>query len=172
MNYLVHDNQLYSLTTGQASPTSQPGMSTKSTPTGVIENNLRPLQIAISAGATFVARGYADDLAGLSQLMKAAIEHKGFAIIDVLQPCPTFNETNTRAWYTDHIKKLTPDNWDSSNKDKAMILAGNWQDFIPVGIIYKAARQTFEEGFTALLGDVLINKVAQRDVSELIEELR
>ncbi len=172
MSYIVHDNQLYSLTTGQASPTSEKGMETKSTPSGVAMQQLRPLQLAISAGATFVARGYADDLKLLTELMIAAIKHKGFAVLDILQPCPTFNFDNTREWYGKHMKKLTAENWDPKNKDKAMILAGNWQDFIPVGIIYQEQRQTLEESLPVLAGEPLVRQVQKMDVKSLVEELR
>lgn len=172
ITYFLHDNQLYSLTTGQASPTSQKGMETKSTPSGVSLQELHPLQIAISAGATFVARGYADDLKGLTELMKAAILHKGFAVLDILQPCPTFNFTNTREWYNTYMKKLTAENWDFTNKDKALILAGNWKDFIPVGILYQEERQTLEESLPALSGEPLVNQVKEYDVKELVDELR
>lgn len=172
LTYFIHDNQLYSLTTGQASPTSQKGMETKSTPQGTALGQLYPLQLAISAGATFVARGFADDLQGLTELMRMAIEHKGFAVLDILQPCPTFNLINTREWYGKYIKKLTQDNWDASNKDKALILAGNWHDFIPVGVLYQEARPTLEESLPALSGEPLVNQVITRDVSDLLEELR
>lgn len=172
LTYFIHDNQLYSLTTGQASPTSQKGMETKSTPQGTALGQLYPLQLAISAGATFVARGFADDLQGLTELMLMAIEHKGFAVLDILQPCPTFNLINTREWYGKYIKKLTQDNWDASNKNKALILAGNWHDFIPVGILYQEARPTLEESLPALSGEPLISQVKEYDIMNLLEELR
>lgn len=170
--YVIHDNQLYSLTTGQASPTSDEGMKTKSTPEGDVQQSLRPLQLAISCGATFVARGYSDDMAGLSKIFIEAIKHRGFAVVDVLQPCVTFNLINTREWYVKHTKKLDDTGWDPSNKDKAFLEAGNWNDKIPIGVLYKEEKLTFEDHQNALKQGALITQVKKYDVSELVEEFR
>jgi 2-oxoglutarate ferredoxin oxidoreductase subunit beta len=170
MTYFLHDNQLYSLTTGQTSPTTEKGEKTKSNPLGDPMVQLKPLQIAIAAGATFVARGYADDLIGLTKIFKAAISHKGFAVVDVLQPCPTFNLHNTRDWYTKHFRKLEAENWDPTDKAKALAIASGWEEGIPMGILYREERPTLEESFPALKDLPLNEQVKKYDVAELLKE--
>ncbi len=100
MTYIVHDNQIYGLTTGQASPTTQLGMKTKTTPHGVVEYPFNPLATAIMGGATFVGRAFAGDMLHLKAIMKEAISHRGVALLDVLQPCVTFNKLNTYDYFT------------------------------------------------------------------------
>ena len=143
---LIHNNQVYGLTTGQASPTAEAGFKTKSTPEGVVDEPVNPLTLAITAGATFVARGFTGDAPGLTALIKAAIEHKGFAVIDVLQPCITFDKVHTYDWYRKRVYNIeTPD-----NKMKALEMAMEWGDKIPVGIFYKEDRPTSEDHEAAL----------------------
>lgn len=141
---VIHDNQVYGLTTGQASPTAKQGLKTKSTPTGVTDEPINPLALALVAGATFVARGFAGDMAGLTELMAQAIEHKGFSVVDVLQPCVTFNKVNTYQWYRQRLYKLADEKYMPDNKMAAMEKAMEWGDRIPVGVFYKADRPTSE----------------------------
>ena len=133
---IVSNNRLYSLTTGQASPTSAKGTKTKSTPDGVDKISTNPLLIALSAGAGFVARGYADEVEHLSEIFKKAIKHKGFSLIDVLQPCITLDKKNTREWYKERIYQLG-NNWPLSDKNKALIKVQEWRDKIPIGIFFE-----------------------------------
>src|SRR5450759_3802567 len=134
---LIHDNQVYGLTTGQASPTAKAGFKTKSTPEGVVDEPVNPLMLAIASGATFVARGFAGDAPGLTALIAAAIKHKGFAVIDVLQPCVTFDKVHTYQWYRPRLYKLETEGYVPDNKLKAMEKAMEWGDKIPTGIFYK-----------------------------------
>jgi 2-oxoglutarate ferredoxin oxidoreductase subunit beta len=137
----IHDNQVYGLTTGQASPTANAGFKTKSTPEGVVDEPINPLALAITAGATFVARGFAGDTPGLTEIMKQAIEHKGFAVVDILQPCVTFDKIHTYAWYRQRLYKIeTPD-----NKMKALEMTQEWGDKIPVGVFYREDKPTSED---------------------------
>lgn len=106
ISVFVHNNERYSLTTGQTSPASKKGTAGKSTPQGVIEEAINPLALAISANASFVARAFAGQVQELTQLMKQAIEHEGFSLIDILQPCPTFNKIQDMKWYLEHIQTL------------------------------------------------------------------
>ena len=120
MTYIIMDNETYGLTTGQTSPTALLGHKTKSTPFGVIEMPINPIAFAISAGATYVARGFSGDPAHLSQLIKGGIEHKGFALIDVFSPCVTFNHDNTFDWFRPRIYKLESEGHDPLNHSKAI----------------------------------------------------
>lgn len=99
VTYIVMDNQIYGLTKGQTSPRSAVGFKTKSTPDGAIENTLSPLEIALSAGATFVAQSFSSDLKQLTSLIEEGIKHEGFSLINVFSPCVTFNKINTYDWF-------------------------------------------------------------------------
>lgn len=152
LTVIIHDNQVYGLTTGQASPTANPGFKTKSTPEGATDAPINPLTLAIVSGATFVARGFAGDIPGLTNLMAEAIRHKGFSVVDVLQPCVTFDKTHTYQWYRQRLYKL-----ESALGDKAKALekAMEWGDRIPLGIFYKEEKPTSESLEPALSGEPL-----------------
>jgi len=121
ITYIVMDNQIYGLTKGQTSPRSAEGFKTKSTPEGSIESTLSPLEIALSAGATFVAQSFSSDLKQLTGLIEAGLQHKGFSLINVFSPCVTFNKVNTYDWFKENIVNLDqfPD-YDPSNRVAAM----------------------------------------------------
>lgn len=143
---IVHNNQIYGLTKGQASPTTDEGFETKFQPEGVVSDALHPLELAISLGAGFVARGYSADSEHLSWLILEGIKHKGFSLIDVLQPCVTFNKKNTYEWYSKRIYKVNDDTlYNPEDKMAAYKKAAEWGDKIPIGIIYRAEKKTYEE---------------------------
>jgi len=145
--YIVQDNQIYGLTTGQTSPTSTRGTKSKSTPFGAIEIPVNPISLALAAGATYVARGYAGDIQHLSGLIADAIAHPGFAIIDVLQPCVTFNKVNTYDFFNSKVYKLT----ENLSINEAFVKAQEWDPKIPIGIFYKEIRPTYESAESAYL---------------------
>jgi 2-oxoglutarate/2-oxoacid ferredoxin oxidoreductase subunit beta len=121
ITYIVMDNQIYGLTKGQTSPRSAEGFKTKSTPEGSIESTLSPLEIALSAGATFIAQSFSSDLKQLTSLIEQGLQHKGFSLINVFSPCVTFNKVNTYDWFKENIVNLEqfPD-YDPSNRMAAM----------------------------------------------------
>jgi len=135
---------VYGLTKGQYSPTSRKGFKSPSTPNGGIEEPINPLALAIAGGATFVARGYAMDIIHLKAMIKEAIQHKGYALVDVLQPCPTYNKVNTQQIYSASVKKIDTVH-DVTDKQAALKLAEEWGPNIPIGIFYKVQRPTYEE---------------------------
>ncbi|WP_440947553.1 2-oxoacid:ferredoxin oxidoreductase subunit beta [Methanosarcina sp. T3] len=141
---LVHDNQIYGLTKGQASPTTAKGTRTKVQPSGVPAEPMNPLALAISQDCSFVARGFAGDQEHLKELMKAAITHKGFSVLDILQPCVTFNKVNTFKWYRDRVYKLE-DDYEPYDRLKAFERSLEWGDKIPNGIFYKKDKEALEE---------------------------
>ena len=143
---IVHNNQIYGLTKGQASPTTDPGYKTKVQTDGVILRPFHPLEVAIALGAGFVARGYSADSEHLSSLILEGINHKGFSLIDVLQPCTSFNKLNTYEWYAKRIYKVDADiGYNANDKYTAMQKANEWGERIPLGIIYRAQGRTYEE---------------------------
>ncbi|MBM3235667.1 2-oxoacid:ferredoxin oxidoreductase subunit beta [Candidatus Poribacteria bacterium] len=146
---IAHDNQVYGLTKGQASPTSGLGFVTRLQTDGVILSPFNPIALAISANASFVSRGFSGDINHLSKLIQTAIQHKGLALIDVLQPCVSFNRVNTFTWYRDRVYKLG-DDYDPTNKIAAFQKSQEWGDKIPIGVIYTQDRPTFEEQLPAL----------------------
>ncbi len=149
ISLFVHNNQVYGLTKGQASPTTAQGTYTTIQPYGVLEGSMNPLSLAISQDCSFVARGFAGDQEYLKELMKAAIMHKGFALLDILQPCVTFNKINTFKWYKDRVYKLEA-GYDPSDRIRAFQKTLEWGDKIPNGIFYKKEKEMFEERVPAI----------------------
>ena len=146
LTYMVMNNQIYGLTTGQVSPTSTPGMKTKSTPFGSVEYPINPLTSAIMNGATFVARGFSGDIKQLTDLMKKAITHKGFSLVDIFSPCVTFNLDNTNAFFKERIKKLEDEDHDTSDWKAACEKAMLWGDEIYTGLFFERDdRQTLND---------------------------
>lgn len=143
---IVHDNQIYGLTKGQGSPTTAFGQKTTMQFEGVFQQPINPLAVAISAGATFVARAFSGHRESLLRLLKEAMDHKGYSLIDILQPCVSFNKVNTFKWYKDRMYILD-ESYDPSNKGAAFIKSLEFGDEgIPVGVIYKeTGKPVFEE---------------------------
>jgi 2-oxoglutarate ferredoxin oxidoreductase subunit beta len=170
ITYLVHDNQVYGLTKGQASPTSDPGYVTKTTPQGA-SPPVNPIGLAVIGGATFVARGYAGDVNHLTELIKQGIQHRGFALIDILQPCVTFNHVNTFKWYSERVYKLEAEKYDPTDKAQALLKAQEWGARIPIGVIYREQRVTFEEMQPALQKSPIVKqRIEPMKVAALFEE--
>ena len=144
ITYLVHDNQIYGLTKGQASPTSEEGFITKITPLGMFSRQLNPIALAISLGASFVGRGFSGDIEHLTDLIVQAVENRGFSLVDILQPCVTFNRVNTFQWYRSRVYKLDS-LYDPKDRLAASQKAHEWGDKIPIGVIYREARPTYED---------------------------
>jgi 2-oxoglutarate ferredoxin oxidoreductase subunit beta len=137
LTYIVMDNQVYGLTTGQTSPTSVKGMKTKSTPAGSVENPINPIPLAIVSGATYVARGYTGQIRHLVELIKGGIMHKGFALIDAFSPCVTFNHDNTHDFFKQRTFKLEDRGHDSTDFHAAIEQGYRWGDEIPIGLFWK-----------------------------------
>lgn len=137
LTYIVMDNQIYGLTTGQTSPTSRKGMKTKSTPFGNVENPINPIPAAIVGGATYVARGFSGKQKHLVELMKGAIQHKGFSFLDVFSPCVTYNKDNTYQFFNPRVKPLEESGHDTSDFAKAMERGYQWGEEIPIGLFWK-----------------------------------
>ncbi len=145
MTLIVHDNMVLGLTTGQATSTSQPGFKSKSTPFGVIPPMLNPLAHALVSNGTFVARGFSGDMLHLKGLIVGAIKHRGFAFIDVFQPCVAFNYLNTYDWFRQRVYKLEEEDHDVTDRKKALEKSFEWGDRIPIGIFYKKERPVYHD---------------------------
>jgi 2-oxoglutarate ferredoxin oxidoreductase subunit beta len=153
----VNINQVYGLTKGQASPTSDLGFVTKTTPLGASQP-LNPLALALASEVSFLARGFAGDVEHLSGLLKMGIEHRGFSLIDILQPCVSFNHQNTYQWYRERVYKLEDEGYDASDKAAAFAKAQEWGDRIPIGLIYRKERPVYEEQLPALKQEPLVKQ--------------
>ena len=151
MTFIVHNNRVYGLTTGQFTPTSPSGFKGRSTPKGSSEEPLNPIELMLTSGATFVARGYTRNMEHLQSLIKAAVNHKGFSFIDVLQPC--FSFFNTYDFYNKRVYEFTRQDHDVSDRNAAFVKAGEWAygegDKIPIGIFYQVKKPTYEEKLLA-----------------------
>lgn len=181
MTVLVHNNQVYALTTGQYSPTTDLDEKNKVSPTPIIEEPLNPILLSISSGATFVARGFAGDLKFQTELIKEAIKHRGFSIVDILQPCVTFNKKNTFQWFKERVYKLDS-NYDSKNKQQAIVKACEWpllkplkkggKEKIPIGIFYQEQKPTWEDGIPQITKEPLVKQSIENiNVNSLLNEL-
>lgn len=172
VKYIVHNNLVYALTTGQTSPTSELGFRTRSTPRGSYEQPINPLLQALSSGASFVARGFAGDLRHLTMLLKEAVRHRGFALIDVLQPCMVWNRVNTYEWYRERVYRLEAEGHNPQDLEEAFRRAVEWGDRIPIGILYSEERPTFEEYFPLLRrGPLALQPFEMADLTPLLREL-
>ena len=170
MTLLVHNNQIYGLTKGQASPTSAEGTVTKAQPLGVSSQAFNPILTAVATRANLVARSFAGEPDHVAQMIQQAVRHPGFSIVDVLQPCVSFNRVNTFDWYRRRCYHL-PDDYDPSDWQAAMEKADEWNDRIPIGVIYKGDRKTFEEHSPVLTGGALNQRGFERDrLEEILEE--
>ncbi len=181
MTAIFHNNQIYGLTTGQASPTSDQFMKTPSTPGGVVEEPVNPVGVAVAQGATFVARGFAGDVPHLKELYEQALAHEGFAIVDVFQPCVTWNKINTFKWYRERAYKLeeTPD-YDPTSRTKAFELSmSTFHDLtcapeecrIPIGVFYREEKSfTYQDGLPQLDRPLWQHAQQPRDIRSILEK--
>ena len=144
ITHFVHDNQVYGLTKGQASPTSGLGFVTGVQTDGNLNEPLNPVLMAIACGAGFVARGFTGHKEQLISLMKQAITYKGYALVDILQPCISFNKTNTFGWYNERVYELD-ETHDAGNKITAMQKAMEFDKKIPLGILYREEKSTYHQ---------------------------
>ncbi len=175
LTVIIHDNQVYGLTKGQASPTLPAGAKTKALPKPNLQDAINPITLAIASGYTFVARAYAMDVNHLKEIIKAAVRHRGSAVIDVLQPCVTYNDLYTTEWYRSRVYKLEDEpGWDPVVRDpgerdekiaRALRKAREWGDRVPVGIFYwDQTREPFEERLSARLPGYKANPPALQAV--------
>jgi 2-oxoglutarate/2-oxoacid ferredoxin oxidoreductase subunit beta len=194
--YVMYDNQVYGLTKGQASPTLPKGLKTKSMPSPAIVEGINPIAMALASGYTFVARSYALDVRHLKQTLRQAIEHRGSAFVDVLQTCPTYNDINTKEWYSgDDLPSKQPRLYkmeetgyngivsDSMKHDEvtkkkidAFVKSFEWGEKIPVGVFYKLDTLTYEDQLStrmpALKEKPFVKQdIYSRDITPLFEEL-
>ena len=158
ITYVVMNNQVYGLTTGQASPTSEKGMITKSTNTGVLEIPVNPIALGLVSGATYIARGFSGDASQLTNLIEQGIQHKGFALVDVMSPCVTYNKINTYEWFRERVYRLEDENHNVINMEEAIRKSQEWDSKIPTGTFYKINRPTYESEEPALKEGNLVSR--------------
>lgn len=145
LTYIVMNNQIYGLTTGQASPTTARMHKTKSTPAGNLEFPFNPEGVALMAGASFVARGFSGDGAHLSKIMEKAIAHKGFSLVVVMSPCVTYNKVNTYSYFRERVYKLEDEGHDVNNFELAVKKAMETDTRTPLGVFYQVEKPVYEE---------------------------
>ena len=171
---LVQDNRIYGLTRGQYSPTSEQGKRTPTSPEGSIDRPVNPLALALAAGATFVARGYAGEPKHLAWLIGEALEHPGYALLDVLQPCVVWNRGYAYDFYNERVYKLEEERgYDPTDRAAAWEKAHEWGERIPIGILYRGEPiPTYEEQVPALRAGPLVERPLERLRPEQVEALR
>lgn len=167
---IVHDNNVYGLTTGQVAPTAEQGYKSKSTPTGIIEVPVNPLSLAITQGATFVAQGFAGDVKLTTALIKQAMQHKGMSLVNILQPCVTFNKVDTYQYYLKRAYKLE-ETHDPTCINTALSKAQEiLNEQFPLGLIYKSQRPTYHEMLPQLAKKPLVDQPTNTDVHPLMAQ--
>ena len=197
LTYIVFNNGVYGLTKGQAAPTMMKGVKTKSMKEAAIQDGINPIGLAISAGYTFIARGYAMDVKGLTGLLIKAISHRGSAFIDVLQPCPVYNDQSTTDWYMGRdredklprVYKLEDEGYDPvvhntadkaeivAKKQAALALSYDWGDRIPIGVMYQISLPIFSDALDARRPGRPTTSVFKQvkpnpDMTEILERFR
>jgi 2-oxoglutarate ferredoxin oxidoreductase subunit beta len=169
---IVHDNQIYGLTKGQASPTSEEGHVTKAQPHGALLERFNPIAVAVGMHAGFVARSFTGDVEHLAEMVRLATAHRGFALVDVLQPCVSFNRVNNFAWYKKRCYTL-PAEYDPRDHGEAVKKAYEWGDRIPIGVIYVNDRPPFDKHFPVLKDGPLAGRDVDRAaLAEVLERFK
>lgn len=173
LTYLVHNNGVFALTTGQVTPTTIQGTKTPTTPEGSVEPELNPLQVAIASGATFVARAFAGHQQHFQEILLAAMQHKGFALIDVLQPCVIWNKVQTWQSWNQRVTPIDPAKHNVRDKNQAFALASTtWSEQIPIGIFYQESRPTFDAQMSKLINAPLVREDLHAvDIDPLLDEM-
>lgn len=182
LTVITHDNQIYGLTAGQASPTTDHLMRSVSTPDGVIEQPVNPIGLALAEEATFIARGFAGDIAHLTGLYTEALTHKGLALVDVYQPCVTWNHQNTAQWFRERVYKLEDTGWDARDRGRAFELSlTSFHELtcspqscrVPIGVYYRQDDvPTYESAVPASARPGWQYAENPRDISDVMATLR
>ena len=170
MTYIVMDNQIYGLTKGQTSPSSAPGFVTKSTPKGNIEQNVAPLELALSSGATFIAQGFSSDIKALTKMIEDAINHDGFSFVNVFSPCVTYNKVNTYDWFKENLTDIEDiEDYDMSSKSIATQKVLEYNSLIK-GIVYQDTETpSYESQIEEMEGTPLAKKDIHIDEAQFNE---
>ena len=168
---IYQNNKVYGLTKGQYSPTSDKGYVSKTSLKGSIEESVNPIALALAAGATFVSRGFAGEMQHLTWLIEQALQHKGYSLVDVFQPCVSFNKVNTYQWYQQRVYKLEDEaDYDLTDISAAFARSQEWGNRIPIGIFYKIEdKLTYEDQVPALKIGPLVKQKLRTEVPEEIK---
>jgi 2-oxoglutarate ferredoxin oxidoreductase subunit beta len=172
LTVLAHNNMIYGLTKGQASPTSERGTITRVNQHGVIMEPFNPMAVALSLKAGFVARGFSGRKEHLSSIIQQALQYNGFSLIDILQPCVSFNHVNTYQWYNKRVYELEKENYSPADYVQAMAKAQEWGERIPIGILYRKDKPSFTDQFFALKDGPLVDRIYNPEpLRKLLQEL-
>jgi 2-oxoglutarate ferredoxin oxidoreductase subunit beta len=171
---VVQNNRVYGLTKGQYSPTSPEGFISKTSPEGAIDRPVNPWALALAAGATFISRGFTADLRHLIDVLKKAILHRGYALVDVLQPCVSFNRRYAYEYYQPRVYKVEEESgYDPTDRAAAWERAHEWGDRIPIGILYQVEGQpTYEDQVSVLRAGPLVKQPLREWTEDNFETLR
>ena len=166
---IVHNNMIYGLTKGQTSPTSSEGFKTKSTPHGSLDHPINPMLLALSSGATFIARGFSGDAIRLSELIVKGLDHKGFSLIDVFQPCISFNSINTYGYFQEKVYDMQKDGHDPADYEAAIRRALETEK-LPIGVFYQTRKATYEEQLITRTGVPLVDEdISNIDIEPMLD---
>jgi len=172
LTYIVHNNGVFALTTGQTSSTGKQGFISNSSPFGTIEIPFSPTALAIASGATFVAAGYSGDTLQLSDLIAKGIKHRGFSLINIMQVCVSFNPEKSYKWYKERVYKLENEDQESSDRNKALNLALTiGEDRLPTGVLYQHKQALYEDSLPQIKESLLAkNNIGNIDINSLMAD--
>ena len=175
LTYIVMDNEVYGLTTGQASPTTMLESRTKTTPRGCAEMPINPLALGIVSGATYVARAFSGDPKHMARIIANGIAHRGFSLIDCMSPCVTYNKINSYPWFKERVYRLEDDPaYNPRNLMPALEKAYEWGDRIPLGLIFQTDRPTYEDSEPVLCDGPVVDQsigLSRESFEDLLAEL-
>jgi 2-oxoglutarate ferredoxin oxidoreductase subunit beta len=175
LTYVVMNNQIYGLTTGQASPTTMTEVRTKSTPRGNTEVPINPIALGLVSGATYISRAFSGDPNHMRDMIAGGIAHPGFSLVDVFSPCVTYNKINTYPWFKKRVYKLEDESgYDTSESESAFRKSFEWGDRIPIGLFYQSCQPTYEDGEPVLQKGPLVRQklgIDPQKFEQLLEEL-
>lgn len=175
ITHIVENNQIYALTKGQYSPTSDRGFVTTTSPQGAIELAVNPVAVALAAGASFIARSFAGDPKHMTEMIVRGMQHRGYALIDILQPCVTFNKVNTYDWYQERSYKIEEEEpgYDPTDRDAAWLKSQEWNERIPTGVIYQNTElPSYGEQVPGLKAGPAVDRSDKKIPQETFEELK
>ncbi len=167
LTYVIMDNGVYGNTKGQTSPTTAPGVRTPSSPLGAVDEPVHPLRLALAAGATYLAQGSSGDPPQLTRLVEEGIAHRGFALVNVISPCPTYDRARTYAWWRERLRNIDDDaGYDTADLGRAWDLVAN-RDTEVVGLLYRAPRRALDERLPGFAPSALAGEHLRPDVDRV-----
>ena len=176
MTFILHNNENYGLTTGQASSTTRKGVKMNSSPEGVLVEPINVMDFVLSLKPSFAARAFSGNVKHMTEVIQAGLKHKGFAFIEIFQNCPSYNHETPHEWYQERVYNINEvTGYDITDLTGAKEVASDLVNHIAVGTLYKNEDiQDFYSLQPSRIGKEteLVDEVKNYDVEDLISKFR